>query len=256
VILVHASGSDLLPWIEKGLSSRAYKVWSGPVELDMLSFVDAIVLVVEALEARTVDQVWHMRVIAPLTPIVICTRYTMDSARQLVLVPAQRVVWLDESPVALAEALGRLSVVPLRVRLFEAIRDAGTLRGAMLLALERLLTAEDASLTVAKLATVIGVPESTLRRQWRVLVQPEVRLGLHAIIQWVLLVRAHEYHVRGASWASAAAHVGTTLKTLRAAARATVGSALEELGKVEEHTLNLRLAVIFDPFLPRIRATS
>jgi hypothetical protein len=252
MILVCLNGEGRIAWVRQALAAQVWKRVPVVLMRDMVpAGAEADVLVFEKLDGGAGDFVRQLRAVAPLTPIVVCVPFDRALARGLGEVLADRVVWLDDAPGILTDAIAGLRAVPVRCRLASSISDAGIVRGRALEAIRVMLCSDGRTpRTTMRLARAIGTSEVSLRRDWRAQILPRTGLHIHDFIQWTLIVEAHEKYLRGASWVAVAHEAGVSVTTLRKAAADRVDLALDKLAKLSSDELHLRFAEKLARLLP------
>jgi hypothetical protein len=196
----------------------------------------------------------------PARPTILVTARDPDNVRRTASVRVDEIIWTEDAPRELADAIERVVGSDLMSEVAAAIGRAPglppRLRGALLFACH----AEHAPRTVASLAALVGCNRTTLSRQWRA-AHASHGMRLQDCLDWLLLVRAAQARLTGLKWEAAAERIGVHLRSLARMTRRLTGSGLRGLDAEPgsgRTTVAERLSVAlgagyasFCPFMPQ-----
>jgi hypothetical protein len=243
-----------LRWVSEGVATREFRRLDLPAVRISLGAHDLILAVVEDLASSDITPGLRvLRTRAPLTPLIVCTRFDRMSCRYLAHTGADRTLWLDDEPLELARAVTEVLYSPPRFALATSIAEAGKVQGLVLDALTRPLVQDRPPTTVKGLAKLVGSTTTALERLWHRAVQTPTGMTPHRFVQWCLVIHAHERRSSLPSWSRVAHTLGIDIKTLRSAAtQSRAAPTLTALKQISDVDVCLRLAASLNALLPEL----
>jgi hypothetical protein len=170
---------------------------------------------------------------APQSPLVLVVQGTALGEALARSLSVDEVVVKREANRSLLPAISRATGAAYLRDVGSRVRDAHHLPVRLRIAVAHACHSSNPVKEVADLADRVGCDRSTLTRQWQRVTQPGDAMRLDEVLSWLVLLRAVARRPPGRKWASVAAEVGTSERTLARVARQHVGLSLGALTSLD-----------------------